>query len=174
MRQPTRRSPFNLPATLRIQFKQRSIQRRWFKPGTFNFGNPFPDGVLLPLGRSTNAALNAKAFGRALLHPSPTNLFRMSYSSTLALEQQLDRRRALQIAFAGSQASHLIPPSGSGDMINPLPDSYLGLGSALLNPITNPFATLVTNGPIGQSHDSSRSVAPKISRVLQPHRLSIL
>ncbi len=39
--------------------------------GTFNFGNPFPDGVLLPLGRSTNAALNAQGLGQSTPAPIP-------------------------------------------------------------------------------------------------------
>ena len=116
--------------------------------GTFDFANPFPDGVLLPLGRSTNSALNAAALGQTFGAAIPNETYPYVIQFNTAVEQQLDSRTTMQIAFAGAQASHLVPPSGSGDMINPLPDSYLSMGSALLNPVPNPFASLITNGPL--------------------------
>ncbi len=119
--------------------------------GTFNFDNPFPDGVLSPLGRSTNSALNAQALGQSVPAPIPNETYPYVVQFNAALEQQLDSQTSMQIAFAGSQASHLIPPSGSGDMINPLPDSALSQGQALLKPVPNPFASLITNGPLAGS-----------------------
>jgi hypothetical protein len=116
--------------------------------GTFNFNNPFPDGVLLPIGRSTNSALNAAGLGQTFGAAIPTGKFSYVIQFYAAIERELDARTSLQIAFAGSQASHLIPPSGLGDMMNPLPDSELAQGDALLNPVANPFANLVTNGSL--------------------------
>jgi Carboxypeptidase regulatory-like domain/TonB dependent receptor len=118
------------------------------KAGIFDFANPFPDGVLLPIGRSTNAAINAAGLGQTFGAAIPNETFPYVLQFNAAIERELDPRTSFQLAFAGSQASHLIPPSGSGDMINPLPDSYLAQGDALLNPVPNPFATLVTNGPL--------------------------
>lgn len=116
--------------------------------GTFNFDNPFPNGVLTPIGRSTNAALNAAGLGQTFNAAIPNEKYPYVVQFNAAVEQELDARTSVQIAFAGSQASHLVPPSGDGDMDNPLPDSALAQGDALLNPVANPFANLLTNSPL--------------------------
>jgi carboxypeptidase family protein len=116
--------------------------------GTYSMSNPFPDGINVPLGRSGNVALNQYDFGQSFGSPIPNETYPYVAQFNAAIEQQLGSKTSLQVAFAGSQGSHLNPPTGSGDAINPLPDKYLSMGSALLAPVVNPFYGIASNGPL--------------------------
>jgi len=116
--------------------------------GTYTMSNPFPQGINVPLGRSTNPSLNAFDFGQSFGSSIPNETYPYVIQFNGAIEQQFGSRTSVQVAFAGSQGSHLNPPTGSGDAINPLPDKYLPMGAALLAPVANPFFGLATNGPL--------------------------
>jgi hypothetical protein len=122
--------------------------------GTYSMSNPFPDGINVPLGRSSNVALNQYDFGQSFGSPIPNETYPYVVQFNAAIEQQLSSKTSLQVAFAGSQGSHLNPPTGSGDAINPLPDKYLSMRSALLAPVPNPFygiASQRTAPTVGQA-----------------------
>lgn len=125
--------------------------------GQFDMANPFPDGVVTPLGRpvgsssTINATLNQFDLGQSFGSAIPNETYPYVAQFNAAIEQQFGSRTSLQIAFAGSQSSHLNPPSGSGDLLNTLPDKYLDLGpTALTQLVANPFyaSGLIVNGPL--------------------------
>jgi hypothetical protein len=103
--------------------------------------NPFPNGLLQPTGSSQGLI--------TLLGQSPGGFVRhmpVPYAQqfNLNIQRQLPGGILLEAAYVGSRGVD-IPITYS---LNQLPDQYLSMGNALLQPVTNPFSGVVTSGTL--------------------------
>ncbi len=116
--------------------------------------NPFPQGFILPTGSTQGLATQ---LGQSVVGMQRNRPVSYAQQWNLDVQQELGRGVLLDIAYAGGHGVHLY-----GDY-NPdqLPDQYLGMGAALNNQVTNPFAGKITSGGL-----SSATVAQ--SQLLRP------
>lgn len=96
--------------------------------------NPFPNGLLQPLGHNT--ALLSNFEGQSFNAPIPGPRYPYIQQWNTEVQRQLPIGVIFDIAYAGSKATHL---AYSVIQINQLPNQYLSLGSALLATVANPF-----------------------------------
>ena len=105
--------------------------------------NPFPNGLLLPAGRTlgdrTDLGLSINAAGRD--RPTP-----YVEQWTLGLQYQLEAGTMLEAAYTGNHGVKL--PFGTNFQLNQLPPQLLALGNALLQPVPNPFFGSIAAGPL--------------------------
>ena len=113
--------------------------------------NPFPNGLVQPLGHS-QAALTAQ-LGFGLWARVPNQSYGYAQQYNLAFERALDSKTTASLAYAGAKGTHLIGASAytaSGLNLNQLPDQYDALGTALTNLVTNPFyGQFPSTSPLG-------------------------
>ncbi len=111
--------------------------------------NPFPQGVLPAVGRSAN--YQSVIQGQTVIVPSPKEPSAYVEQWNLDLQQDLGQGILLDIAYVGDRGVHQQSGNstmGNGMSLNQIPDQYLSMGSALLNPVPNPFHGLITFGPL--------------------------
>ena len=105
--------------------------------------SPFPQGIQLPPG-SSGGALTGLGTGVA------GNLRKLSASYDLQwnlnVQRELPGNWLVEIGYAGNRGVHLCA-SRTYDF---LPDSYLSLGSALQQQVSNPFYGIITTGTLSQ------------------------
>jgi hypothetical protein len=98
------------------------------------FSNPFPGGLLQPIGHNPALLTNyeGQTFNAAI--PNPPYAYVQQWNTEI--QRELPGRTTFSVAYAGSKGTHL---AFSVLQMNQLPDQYLSRGSALLNPVSNPF-----------------------------------
>ena len=104
--------------------------------------DPFPNGLVLPPGKTDGALTNVGLSTNAVQRDRPTPYVEQW---TLALDSQLPYQTSLEAAYIGNHGVKL--PYGLFQM-NQLPPQYLALGLQLLDPVANPFYRLVDVGPL--------------------------
>ena len=119
-----------------------SVNNAGFVPQNL-ISNPFPTGLLKPIGNSlgllTDAGIGVNAI--TLNHPTP---YVQSFSADF--QYQPFNNTLIEIGYQGSQGRKL--PIGyllNLDQLNP---SYLALGSALNASVNNPFFGSITSGAL--------------------------
>jgi outer membrane receptor protein involved in Fe transport len=120
--------------------------------------NPFPQGTVPAIGGSLGAATLAGNSVNAYFrhHPSP---YMQGYS--LDLQYQLGNSSMIEVGYSGSQGRKLFYGYSTPLNINQLDPKYLSLGSALNNPVSNPFYGIVQNGPLsGQTVSQYQLLLP--------------
>ncbi len=115
-----------------------------------SLSNPFPNGIQQPTGSQLG---NAAGVGRSFSLLDPNRSSGVVYQYSVDVQRQLPFNVALEIGFIGSRSAHLQPSSTGGGAynINQVPDSYVGLGSALSNAVANPYYGNGGAGVIGAS-----------------------
>jgi len=109
--------------------------------------DPLPNGINLPTGR-TQAGLDT-ALGNGASGRIPEQAYGYAQQWNLAVEQALDSKSTVTVAYAGAKGTHLVISNGftgTGLNLNQLPDSYHSLGSALLTQVANPFYGVLPAG----------------------------
>jgi hypothetical protein len=114
---------------------------------TNSFSNPFPGGVLQPVGRSPNylSVIQGQTVTTNIANEPST----YAEQWNLDIEKDLGHQTLVDIAYVGNHGVHQQLPAGlndNGQGLDQIPDQYLSLGSALLNPVPNPFYGLLTSG----------------------------
>lgn len=104
--------------------------------------NPFPTGLLQPVGKADGGATNVGQTVNAVLRNRPTPYVEQW---TANVQYELGST-VLQAAYIGNHGVKLI--FGSAFELNQLPTQYLALGNQLLQPVTNPFYGVITSGPL--------------------------
>ena len=103
--------------------------------------NPFPAGVVQAPGHS--AAFASSLLGANVQSPVPDQPYPYVQQWNFMVQRQLFGGAALEVGYAGAKGTHLpLTPVISGFptfQMNQISDSYLSMGSALLNKVTNPF-----------------------------------
>ena len=115
-----------------------------------NLANPFPNGILLPRGR-TPAGITA-LLGQSLVGRISNQPYSYVQQYNVAVEQTLGVNSVFSLAYAGAKGTHLTVQLGNtstGLNLNQLPDNYQALGSQLLTPVANPFYGILPAGTLG-------------------------
>jgi hypothetical protein len=100
-----------------------------------SLGNPYPDGMLLPPGRSQGDATFI-GLGAGTIVPS-NNRNPEYYSWNLSIQRELPMQSVLEINYTGSRGTHLFLPYGG---LTPLPQTYWPWGRTVLeDKVPNPF-----------------------------------
>jgi len=107
--------------------------------------NPFPSGIIYPLQHNPSA-LQQYLAGTYVSAVLPSNSYGYMQQWNASVEHELAPGTMIEIAYSASRGVHL----PEGEEPYPLPDQYLSMGNALLNQVTNPFAGLITSGPLAQ------------------------
>jgi hypothetical protein len=106
-----------------------------------NLSNPFPDGILLPPGRSEgDATLIGLGTGTIL----PSNNRNPEYHSwNFSIQRELPLSSVLELNYTGSRGTHLFMPVTT---LTPLPQQYWDRGRTYLNAeVPNPFYGHITD-----------------------------
>jgi hypothetical protein len=107
--------------------------------------NPFPSGILQPVGKTLGAATGiGQSF--SLVDPTAKSPYVQQYS--FDVQRQLPGGVAAEIGFVGSKSSHLVTATANINM-NALDPSLLSMGSALTQSVANPFYGVGGMGVIG-------------------------
>jgi hypothetical protein len=119
--------------------------------------NPFPNGILLPSGR-TAAALNA-VLGQGIASRIPNQKYGSAQQWNLGFERSIGTKTSFTVAYAGAKGTHLTLSqgfTGTGINLNQLPDQYdsiggsAALGTGLFKPVSNPlYGKIPTGGILG-------------------------
>jgi hypothetical protein len=105
--------------------------------------NPFPIGILNPVGRS--AGYQSTLYGTSIFLPVPKGSYGYTQQWNLNFEHDLTHNAMFEIAYAGSKGTHL---PGNSQNVDQLPDQDLSQGTQLLRSVNNPFAEWVPGGTI--------------------------
>ena len=112
-----------------------------------SFSNPFPTGVLQPVGRSSN--YQSVILGQPVVTNVPKEPATYSEQWNLDIEKDLGHQTVFDIAYVGNHGVHQQLPAGlndNGQGLDQLPDQYDSMGSALLTLVPNPFHGLISTG----------------------------
>ncbi len=104
----------------------------------FNLANPFPTGLLEPIGSSQGLST---LLGQNIVG-APTqakNSHQVNWS--FDIQRELASNFVVTVGYAGSLGRNLLSPVN----LNQLPDSALALGSQLLQQVPNPFFGVITD-----------------------------
>jgi hypothetical protein len=154
-----------------IGFSQQTfISQNQFRPSNL-LGNPFPNGVLSPVGNQLGA-LAGVGSQMEFIDQDKKAPWVQQYS--VDINRELPGNMAMGFEYSGSTGRDL-GLGGSNDgiiNINQVPSQYLSLGSALLEQVPNPFFGLPNVVINGVSFPQGKSVtSPTIQRreLLRPY-----
>jgi hypothetical protein len=111
----------------------------------YTLDNPYPQGIANPPGSSLG--LNT------LIGQDAATNWRNTHTGYMGqwnfdIQHHLFKEGVLEATYSGSTGVGL--PAGWSTQINQLPDQYLSLGSQLNSVVPNPYASIVSYGPMSQ------------------------
>jgi outer membrane receptor protein involved in Fe transport len=119
--------------------------------------DPFPNGILLPSGR-TAEALNA-VLGQGIASRLPNQKYGSAQQWNLGFEHAFGTKTSFTVSYAGAKGTHLTLSqgyTGTGLNRNQLPDQYdsiggsAALGTGLFKPVSNPlYGKIPAGGALG-------------------------
>lgn len=115
-----------------------------------SLSNPFPGGVLQPVGNSLGALAG---IGSSFNYLDQNRTSGLVYQYSLDIQQELPFHIGMEIGYFGSDSHHLQPAStGAGNMnINQVPTAYLPTLASLPSSVANPFYNNGGTGVIGSA-----------------------
>jgi hypothetical protein len=105
-----------------------------------NISNPFPQGLVAPVGRSASYQSTLLGTGPALNFPN--NPYSYTQQFNAGIQQQIGSTLAFDLAYGGAKGTHL--PFGSIN-IDTLPTQDMALGDALVAQVPNPFYGIISS-----------------------------
>ena len=111
--------------------------------------NPYPNGILLPVGRSSKH--ETSLLGTQVVMPIPADATPYVMNWNFDVQRELPMAVLLDVAYVGNRGVHLRMGGGgivNGPGYNQIPTQYLSQGSQLLTQVANPFYGLVPSGPL--------------------------
>jgi len=105
--------------------------------------NPFPTGLLQPVGKAAGGATNVGQTVDAVIRNRPTPYVVMWSAN---LQYEIAPNTILQAGYAGNHGLKLL--YGTTFELNSLPPQDLAMGDALLAPVKNPFYGIITSGAL--------------------------
>ncbi len=106
-------------------------------------GNPFPNGLLLPPGKSAGATTNVGQDVSAVIRGRPTPYVEQW---TFGLQYEVMPNTVLEAAYVGNHGLKL--PFFANYELNQLRPELLSMGNALLDPVANPFYGTIQVGAL--------------------------
>lgn len=111
--------------------------------------NPFPRGLLQPIGSSQGLATLA---GQNVSFVSPGDRTAMFHTWNFNIQREVLPKTVLQVGYVGSRGIKIIPggqwSTGQPEQVNQLHPSFLSEGTALLQTVDNPFFGQFASGPL--------------------------
>ena len=111
--------------------------------------NPFPNGLLSIPGSTQGLGT---LLGQSVAFVEPNDRTPMYHNWQFNLQRSLPSQALVEIAYVGSRAVHLFGGSDYdtilSEQLNQLAPGYYSLGSALLQPVPNPFYGMITSGSL--------------------------
>ncbi|MDQ2711599.1 MAG: carboxypeptidase-like regulatory domain-containing protein, partial [Acidobacteriota bacterium] len=104
--------------------------------------NPFPTGLLAPVGEANGGATNVGQTVNAVLRHRASPYVQQWTTNV----QYQAGNTVLQAAYIGNHGLKLL--FGTNFELNQLPTADLALGNQLLQPVTNPFYGVITSGSL--------------------------
>jgi hypothetical protein len=105
-----------------------------------NISNPFPQGLVAPVGRS--ASFQSTLLGTGPTENFPNNPYSYTQQFNAGIQQQIGNTLVFDIAYGGAKGTHL--PFGSINF-NTLPTQDMALGNALVAQVSNPFYGVISS-----------------------------
>jgi hypothetical protein len=99
-----------------------------------NISNPFPQGLIAPVGRSSS--YQSTLLGSGPTENFPNNPYSYTQQFNAGLQQQIGSSLVFDLAYGGAKGTHL--PFGSINF-DTLPTQDMALGNALVAQVPNPF-----------------------------------
>jgi hypothetical protein len=112
--------------------------------------NPFPTGVLQPVGRASNYESVIEGQNVDAVVPNEPSTYTEQWN--IDFQRDLGHNMMVDVAYVGNHGVHQQGPAGLNDTgysLNQLPDQYDSMGSALSMAVTNPLigpGSLITSG----------------------------
>ncbi len=137
------------PARIKSRPRLRNLAAGATAP-TNALNNPFPTGVLQPVGRSANYESVIEGQNVDAVVPKEPSTYTEQYN--IDFERDLGHDLMIDIAYVGNLGVHQQGPAGLNDTgfsLNQLPDQYDSMGAALSAPVANPLigsGSLITSG----------------------------
>ncbi|HSR07400.1 MAG TPA: hypothetical protein VLM42_09630, partial [Bryobacteraceae bacterium] len=107
-----------------------------------SLSNPFPTGLLQPSGHSSS--FTGLVIGQTVESPIPNTVYPYVQQWNFTVQRELFGGAALEVAYGGSKGTQLpLTTFVAGfdlAQANQISDQYLGMGSALISQVANPFA----------------------------------
>jgi hypothetical protein len=120
----------------------------------FQLSQGLPTPAILPLG----AALGPSAFlGQGASCDQSAQKTPMSQQWNFSVQKQLPGKWVVDATYSGNHGTHLVAGSYNMDQLDP---QYLNLGTALQNPVTNPYAGKVSGSLGGATITKQQSLLP--------------
>jgi hypothetical protein len=94
--------------------------------------NPYPSGIDQPVGRSQGLGT---LLGRGFTYSNPDRTIPYVHQFSVGIQRELPGRMVIDLSYAGSRTRGTAVSKG----VNEVSAEQLGLGSALLTPVANPF-----------------------------------
>ncbi len=157
-----------------VGFTQNTILPQTAPVPTVSLTNPFPNGLVQPLGSSLGA-LSGAGLNIAYVDQNSTAPRVQQYS--FDLQRELPGNQSISLQYSGSRGDHL-SLGGSNDIgvnINQLDPKYMALGAALNTALPNPFFGNASAGPFANSATLTRAQLlrpfPQFGNILALHVL---
>jgi Carboxypeptidase regulatory-like domain len=110
-----------------------------------SFSNPFPGGILQPVGRASN--YQSVIEGQSVLVNQPKEPATYVEQWNLDIQQDLGHETLLEVAYVGDHGVHQqLAATSYAAGLDQIPNQYDSMGSALLNAVPNPFYGLIPTG----------------------------
>ncbi len=104
--------------------------------------DPFPNGLLLPPGKTAGALTNVGLNTNAVQRGRPTPYVEQW---TYSVQYELPQNTVIEAAYVGN---HGVKLPYAGFEMNQLDPKYLSLGNKLLDPVANPFNGVIAVGSL--------------------------
>jgi trimeric autotransporter adhesin len=156
-------APFNYPAPDsgannygQVGFTQNTISPQTTGVPTVSLTNPFPNGLVQPLGNSLRTLTGV---GTNISYVDQNSTAPRVHQFSADFQHELGGSQSITVSYVGSRGSHLAL-GGSNDYglnINQLDPRYMALGNALTAQLPNPFFGNPLAGPFRNSATLSRA-----------------
>jgi len=156
-------APWNYPAPSstssnygQLGYTQNTVVPQTAVTPTISLTNPFPNGLVQPLGNSLGALTGV---GTSISYVDQNRTAPRVQQYSVDLQKELGARMALTVSYIGARGDHL-PLGGTNDTalnVNQLDPKYMALGSALNAALPNPFFGVAAAGPLATQATLTRA-----------------
>ncbi len=156
-------APWNYPAPSsassnygQLGFTQNTVVPQTAATPTVSLTNPFPNGLVAPLGNSLGALTGA---GTSISYVDQNRGAPRVQQYSVDLQKELASRMAVTVSYIGARGDDL-PLGGTVDTalnVNQLDPKYMALGSALNASLPNPFFGNPAAGPLANQATLTRA-----------------
>jgi hypothetical protein len=120
----------------------------------FTLAQGFPTPLTLPLGSALGPRF---LLGQGVSYDQPNQKTPLSQQWNFSVQKQLMGGWVVDASYTGNHGTHLVAGSYNLDQLDP---QYLSLGTALQNPVANPYAGIVPGSLGGATITKQQSLLP--------------